>query len=214
MMLKDFKNNKLGFTLIEMIVSLGVFSMVVTTAVGAMLVLISTNQRLQGEHGVMTNLSFALDTMTRELRTGYKYYCAQGIENIFVAGSAHESTVGINTQDCPNGRAGGQFRQGVSFYEGGNSLTGGGAKRILYYYDTTTNPKTIMRRVGNGIPQSIISSDLIITDAQFYVSGSNELSSTGDAVQPTITIYIEAQDKDLEKTYYLQTTIAQRSLDI
>lgn len=214
MMLKDFKNNKLGFTLIEMIVSLGVFSMVVTTAVGAMLVLISTNQRLQGEHSVMTNLAFALDTMTRELRTGYKYYCSQQpLDSLNIFSGNHES-VGTATRDCVNGRDISQSIQGVSFYEGGNSLTGGGAKRILYYYDTTTNPKTIMRRVGNGIPQSIISSDLIITDAQFYVSGSNELSSTGDAVQPTITIYIEAQDKDSEKTYYLQTTVAQRSLDI
>ena len=210
MMLRDFKKNKLGFTLIEMIVSLGVFSMVVTTAVGAMLVLISTNQRLQGESSVMTNLSFALDTMTRELRTGYKYYCAE-VENIFVAGSTHESIINTQTKDCANGRVSGQY-QGVSFYEGGDSLTGSGVRRILYYYDTSG--KTIMRRVGNSAPQSIVSSGLIITDAQFYVSGSDELSSTGDTKQPTVTIYIEAQDKDLEKTYYLQTTVTQRSLDI
>ncbi len=214
MMLKNFKKNKLGFTLIEMIVSLGVFSMVVTTAVGAVLVLISTNQRLQGEHSVMTNLAFALDTMTREIRTGYKYYCAE-TENIFVSGSAHESTVGTNTRNCPNGRVSGT-RQGVSFYEGGDSLTGSGANRILYYYDTTTNPKTIMRRVGNTAPQSIISSGLYINDAQFYVSGSSELSATGDPVQPTVTIYIEAQEKNdpTGKIYYLQTTVTQRSLDI
>lgn len=215
MMLKDFKKNKLGFTLIEMIVSLGVFSMVVTTAVGAVLVLISTNQRLQGEHSVMTNLAFALDTMTREIRTGYKYYCAaQGVENIFVAGTTHESTIGTQTKDCPNGRTTGPTKQGVSFYEGGDSLTGGGANRILYYYDTVA--KTIMRRVGNGIPQSIISSGLFINDAQFYVSGSSELSATSDSVQPTVTIYIEAQEKNdpTGKIYYLQTTVTQRSLDI
>jgi prepilin-type N-terminal cleavage/methylation domain-containing protein len=64
-----------GFTLIEMIVSLGVFSVVVTTAVGAILVLVNTNLQLQSEQSVMTNLSFALDTMTREMRTGFKYFC-------------------------------------------------------------------------------------------------------------------------------------------
>ena len=79
-MVKKSQNQNLGFTLVEMIVS-RYFSIVVTTAVGAMLVLISTNQQLQSEQNVMTNLSFALDTMTREIRTGYNYYCTTSDTN-------------------------------------------------------------------------------------------------------------------------------------
>ena len=47
-----------GFTLIEMIVSLAVFAGVITIAVGALLVIVSTSDRLQDEHNIMVNLAF------------------------------------------------------------------------------------------------------------------------------------------------------------
>ncbi len=221
-MLLNKQTNQRGFTLIEMIVSLGVFSVVVTTAVGAMLVLIATNQQLQAEQSVMTNLAFALDTMTREMRTGYNYYCdsqpnysAGGPNNIFDDANDHESLLGTNTADCATGRPTGRQLQGVSFYEGGDSLTGAtGARRILYFFDEDAN--TIYRRVGNDPKQAIVSSGLVVQDAQFYVTGSNPLSVGSDTEQPSITIYIEAQEKDdpTAKTYYLQTTVVQRILDL
>lgn len=210
-----------GFTLIEMIVSLGVFAVVVTIMVGAVLVLVSTNQQLQAEQSVMTNLSFALDTMTREMRTGYNYYCA-GRPNYSSGGTdaifdeANHESLGSLTKDCPTGRASGDNLQGVSFYEGGDSLTGAGAQRVLYFYDTTDpNHKTLMRRVGNQEAQSIVSSGLNIIDANFYVDGTTRLISGSNAVQPTITIYLEAQAvNEPDKTYYLETSVTQRTLDL
>ena len=214
-----------GFTLIEMIVSLGVFSVVVTTAVSAMLVLISTNQQLQSEQSVMTNLAFALDTMTREIRTGYYYYCdseanysSSGPNNIFNNSNNHENIVDRNVQDCPNGRSPSTDNlQGISFYEGGSSITGEtGARRIMYFFDgTDPDNKTIMRRVGNTEAQSIVSSGLVIVNAEFVVTGSEDLDN-GDAEQPTVTVYIEAQDRSdpTAKSYFLQTTITQRTLDL
>ena len=167
----------------------------------------------------MTNLSFALDTMTREMRTGYNYYCsgrsnysAGGANNIFKDTNDHEAEVLARTNDCSSGRGSGENLQGVSFYEGGDSLTGASARRIQYFYDSTGTTKTIKRRVGNQPAQSIVSSGLNITDANFYVSGT---ATTSDAVQPTITVYIEAQEvDDPGKTYYLETTVTQRSLDL
>ncbi len=135
-----------GFSLIEMIVSLGIFSIIVTTAVGALLVLISANQRLQGEQSVMTNLSFALDSMTREIRTGYNYYCdstysAQatgGPGNFFSDENSQEDIIGDSTRDCASLPLGHRV-EGLSFYEGGNSIIGSGStdRRILYYYDAS-----------------------------------------------------------------------------
>ena len=219
-----YQNKQSGFTLIEMIVSLGVFSVVVTTAVGAMLILISTNQQLQSEQSVMTNLAFALDTMTREIRTGYNYYCESqpdnsGNNNIFSDSNNHENIVGTSVQDCPLGRSPATHDlQGVSFYEGGNTITGtGGARRIMYYFDATDpDNKTIMRRVGNEEAQSIVSSGLSIVNAEFVVTGSESNESTSDVEQPTVTVYIEAQDRNdpSAKTYYLQTTVTQRTLDL
>lgn len=212
-------NRQSGFSLVEMIVSLGVFSIVVTTAVGALLVVIGTNQQLQAEQSVMTNLAFAMDSMTREMRTGYNYYCEQranktGTNNIFNDSTDHENVVASSTKDCPVGVTGSNKLQGVSFYEGGNSITGPTGHSIFYYYDD--EEQKLFRRVGNDAAQSIVSSGLKITKAEFFVTGSETLSDTDDIEQPTVTIYLEAKETDSvdDKTYHLQTTVTQRTLDI
>lgn len=213
-----------GFTLIEMIVSLGLFSVVTTIAVGALVALIGTNEQLQNERSVMTNLSFALDSMTREIRTGTNYYCAGrpnyssgGSEAIFNSADSQE-TLGDDVKDCFNGKNGGDNLQGVSFVEGGDSITSSaGVKRILYFYDSTggVNDGKIMRRIGDEPAQSIVSSGIYITDAEFFVTGSEPLSS-GNEVQPAVTIIIKATDVDdpTAKEYKIQTTVTQRSLDL
>lgn len=212
-------NKQSGFSLIEMIVSLGVFSIVITTAVGALLVVIGTNSQLQAEQSVMTNLAFAMDSMTREMRTGYNYFCDQRPEKnasnngIFNDSSDHENILASSTQDCKTGVNGTNKVQGVSFFEGGNSITGSTGRRIFYYYDK--DEKKLFRRVGNGPSQSIVSSGLVITNAEFYVTGSDKLSAS-DTEQPTVTIYLEAKETDStdDKVYHLQTTVTQRTLDI
>ncbi|USN87558.1 MAG: type II secretion system protein [Candidatus Nomurabacteria bacterium] len=223
-MLNSYKKQS-GFTLIEMIVSLGVFAVVVTTAVGALLAIISANKQLQAEQSIMTNLSFAMDTMTREIRTGYNYYCnayenysAGGPNNIFTDGNDHEGVAGASKRDCPLGRQPSTHElQGVSFYEGGQSITSSvsNSQRIAYFFDGNT--KEIKRRVGNGPAQSVVSSGLEIINAEFYVTGSEPQSENGnDVKQPTVTIYLEAKEKNnpTGKIYSLQTTVTQRILDL
>lgn len=219
----NMKKNQ-GFTLIEMIVSLGIFSVVVTMTVGALLVLISGNQQLQGEQNAMTNLAFAVDSMTREIRTGSNYVCvgqanynAGGALAIFKdsgnANTEHEALLDL-TRSCADGRGNGDRLQGVSFYEGGNSITGTN-NRILYFYDADPDVQTIKRKVGNNTPQPIVSSGVRITDAEFVVTGTNRLGGVNDTEQPTVTVYIEAQQVNQpDKTYYLQTTVTQRILDL
>lgn len=214
--------SQLGFTLIEMIVSLGLFSIVITVSVGALLVLIATNEQLQAEQSVMTNLSFALDSMSREIRTGTNYYCDSeqsvttgGPNNIFKDGNNLDGILGDSTNDCSDGlTAAGHNVQGVAFKEGGNSITGSN-DHIVYFYDRSNGQ--IFRRIGTNNAQSIISSGIYITDAEFYVSGSDPLSSgAGEQDQSTVTIFIEARENSnaTSKPYQIQTTITQRTLDI
>lgn len=225
-MIKSLPQKEKGFTLIEMIVSLGVFSIVITIAVGALLVIISTNRQLQAEQSVMSNLAFAMDSMTREMRTGYNYYCdaaENATNNIFEDGKNLDTELNDDTKDCPVDLGNDKDYQGVAFFESGDSITNSSENRILYYYvddeadpPNTPNKGKIMRRVGSGDAQSIIPSNLVITDAQFYVTGSDPQSVVGtDVEQPTVTIYIEAQEiSNPGKTYRLQTTVTQRILDI
>ncbi len=208
-----------GFTLVEMIVSLAIFAIVATVAIGALLVLVGTNQRLQGEQSVMTNLSFALDSMTREIRTGAAYYCAAeatntSLSSIFNPNSDIDSILQLSTRDCASGNGTTRFR-GLAFIEGGDSISASD-DRILYYFDS--EDKTLYRRVGNSAPQSIISSGITIEEFDFFVTGSDTLRAggTGATRQPTVTIYIKATEKGAvnEKPYYIQTTVTQRTLDV
>ncbi len=67
-----------GFTLIELIVSVGLFALVMLLASGAYLMMISLNRQAQGIATGIDNLSFALETMTRDIRTGTGYTCPGG----------------------------------------------------------------------------------------------------------------------------------------
>lgn len=219
-----------GFTLIEMIVSLAIFSIIITMAIGALLALISNNQRLQGEQSVMTNLTFALDSMTREIRMGYNYVCdsvgqydhrVNGLTpainpgpRIFdeVGNRGDHELLGASTKDCSSGRGNSRLN-GISFYEGGDSITTGlGVNRIMYFYDATE--AMIKRRVGGEDAQPIISSGLLITDAEFIVTGSTPQKVGNNIEQPTVTIFIEAKEISEDKIYRLQTTVTQRILDL
>lgn len=192
-----------GFTLVEMLVSLALFTIVATMSVGTLLVLISGNARVVGEQTSLTSLSFALDSMTREIRTGSEYYCDTASQ---VSGN---TVVGSSTmvQNCTNGNV------GLSFREAGESITGGvGAKRIAYYFSNNT----LWRKVGSAAAQPIVTNDVRITNARFVVTGANPLGTGTEIVQPTVTILLEAQASttDSTKTFTLQSTVTQRSLDL
>lgn len=197
------KKNNLGFTIIEMLVALSLFTIVVTIAVGAFLSLIGASKGVQSEQSVMTTLTFVLDSMTREIRTGNNYYCNT---RLVLAGSPAATTTVL---DCSSGS------NGLSFIEAGTSLTtGASSKRIAYYYDSSSSTRrTIMRKVGGATPQSIVSDGIQITNAQFFVTGTARLGTGTNINQPTVTIVLEATD-DTGATTTLQTTVTQRELDI
>ncbi len=73
----SFANAKRGFTLVEMLVAIGVFMSVMTVSVSALITVIDVNKRNQSIKTVVDNVSFALDEMSRNMRTGSDYRCYQ-----------------------------------------------------------------------------------------------------------------------------------------
>lgn len=209
-----------GFTLIEMIVSLAIFSLVATVSVGALLVLVAGNQQLQQEQSVMTNLSFALDSMSREIRTGTNYFCvsessASSLSSVFNNSSNLDQVLANRVQDCSNGNPSNLRYHGLAIKEGGDSVTVL-SDRILYFYDSTE--KKIYRRIGAQRAESIVSSGVVIEDLEFFVSGAKPQSAGGGGItdQPAVTLFIKATEQGdaARKPYYLQTTVTQRTLDL
>ncbi len=68
-------NRNRGYTLVELIVAVGLFAFIMVLASGAYLMMIDLNRRTQGTTTGINNLSFALETMTRTIRTGTNYSC-------------------------------------------------------------------------------------------------------------------------------------------
>lgn len=200
-----------GFSLIEVLVSLSIFTIVVTICVGALYTLIEANSRSRNSQSIATNLSFTLDSLTREIRTGRDYYCAVG-GSASLPFDADDET----TQDCATGGA------AFSFNEGGQSLTSNtpnDSRRIAYRLQ---NGK-LQRRLGNGDGiggvndaadwYDLTSDDVVIERLRFYVEGSER----GDDNAPIVTVFLSGTvgDEDVTQSdFSIQTTIPQRLLDI
>lgn len=181
-----------GFTLAELLVAIAVFTTVAVIATGALLQFVAANQKAQQLHAGVSNLSFALDLMTRNVRTGLQYYCA--------AGSPPSSVFGnTTTRDCA--------ASGTSLvYTDGET-----SQRVGYRYRPDLG--RIERREGAGDWIPVTSSNVMITDMQFVVEGT----TVADTQQPVVGVTLEGyvvDDRDTETDFRLQTHITQRAFDI
>jgi prepilin-type N-terminal cleavage/methylation domain-containing protein len=198
-----------GFTIVEMMVSLALFTIVITIATGSFLSLIGGSSQLQGEQQTMTSLNFAMDSMTREIRTGTRYFCTTDIDSV----PDYNDRAATTTQDCVKSSGNNDV---LSFVESGVSLSGGSVgNRIVYYLDSNGQ---LMRQAGDPSTkpaQPMLSSDVKLKRLQFFVSGANNLTDKNDLLQPTVTIILEAYDpNDSTNVYTLETTVTQRELDL
>ena len=103
-------NTRRGFTLIEIIVSLMIFSIVVLVALSALVKIIDANKKAQTLQDSVINLSFTLESMSREMRSGSDYYCQEGLN----------ATIGTLTStniaaQCVNGLSQSNTANGVLF---------------------------------------------------------------------------------------------------
>ena len=72
-------NRSRGYTLVELIVAIGLFALIMLLASGAYLMMIALTRQAQGVATGLDNLSFALETMTRSIRTGTAYSCGASL---------------------------------------------------------------------------------------------------------------------------------------
>ncbi len=164
--------------------------------VGSLLVIVDANASARNTQSLMTNLAFALDSMTRDIRTGYDYFCGDSDEEGEVQDCSDTETI-------------------FSFTESGSSLTQGyNNNRIRYQLSNGV----IERRLGDngdaGGWQAITSDNIEITALVFTVDGTDP----SDTVQPSVTIYVAGTSRNdtaaTQVSFAMQTTITQRRIDI
>jgi len=72
--------NQKGFTLVELLVSLALFSVVLVAAIGSLYTVNQAAARVSAMRTVLDNLSFATESMSRTIRTGQHIVCG-GVDN-------------------------------------------------------------------------------------------------------------------------------------
>jgi prepilin-type N-terminal cleavage/methylation domain-containing protein len=77
-------NNK-GFTIIEMVVAVGVFAVVITVSLAAFLNVSNIQKRAEALRVINNNLNFSLETMMREIRSGSTYRVGGGGISLTIA---------------------------------------------------------------------------------------------------------------------------------
>ncbi len=184
------QNNKKGFTLIEVIVSVGLFAVVVTITLSSILTITDSNKKARSLMSVMTNLNFAVDSITRSFKTGV----------------LDDGTSPIASPVTNNGKC-------LSTYEidygGGTNFSN---REVTYCFveKTLTAPGKIQKDVGFG-PVDLTSPDVNI-DYMKFTSSNTAIGS-----QPLVNIFIEGTVKANEKIsskFSIQTSVSQRKLNI
>jgi prepilin-type N-terminal cleavage/methylation domain-containing protein len=153
-----FKMKRGGYTLVELVIAVGLFSVVMLLATGAYLMMIGINQQTQGVATGINSLSFALETMTRNIRTGGSYSCG----------------IALDLGDCSSGETSFSFKN-----ENGATITysltsSAIQQRIETVVSTLTDPSSVTISslkfyvTGTGTPPS----DLKQARVTIVVSGT------------------------------------------
>ena len=197
-----------GFTLIEMIVSIALFSVVMMVAVGALLSLTGANKKAQALQSVMNNLNISVDSMVRNIRMGRNYHCGAG------------NFVGDGSDDCATGDT------QILFTCNPDTPSCAKTKHRWGYKLGTGAPnspcsaghlcKSIDAEKVAPTWAEITADEVTIEDVTFYVVGTAPGESGNDMVQPKVIMVIkgEAGTGKAKTTFHIQATAVQRELDL
>lgn len=202
-----------GFTLIELMVSLSIFATTMVVSVGTLIVMIDMNAKAQALYATTTNLSFMLDSMTREIRMGYHYKCSVSAADNFP--DVYESDGGIiqDVSDCVDGNFIAFLRE-----KDDHQL----AYRLIVDPDTQKGVVEMAERdstddvVATWIP--ITSNDIDIDTFALTVENSTPYNEgSGDKKQPVVYVSIKGKlYNGLEDAteFNIQTRMVERRLDL
>lgn len=174
----------------ELIVSVGLFMIVVTIAMSAYVTMISLDRKARATNDVVSNLSFAVNSMSRAIRTGSDYNCG--------------ATGGV-TNDCwPSPQTSFKFKDE-------NGLT------EIYFYDFDSRSIYGCINVANcsvNTASRLIDPRIDVSEFKFFAEGT----AAGDTKQPrvvfTITGSIKPDPQTAPISFTIESSATQRLLDL
>lgn len=181
-----------GFTLIELMVALTLFTVVVLAAVSSLFTVNSASRKVQAMRIVMDNLNFAVESISRTVRTGSTFVCGG---------------YGSVTPNCPFSSQSPSDRLLVT-------PTLGTASLVEYKRDLHVNGNggIFKRTQESGVWSSWIAMttpEINVQSLSFFVDGAG----SADTAQPSVQIFINgvaATASDVSP-FAIQTYISQRA---
>ncbi len=202
MKMNNFKfkkeNKQKGFTLIEMLVSVALFSIVVMISLGAILTILDANRKARTLTEVMSNLNFAVEMITRSLKTGVEPQNGQ-----VDGGWVSVDSIVLSEDDAGTER----FKRQKTRYK---KMEDSGRGYIAVCSDFDFE--------DNGCPSkdwSAITSEMIdVQQFETIVVGGGK---NNDNTQPRVHIFLKGTVKinaKISSDFSLQTTVSQRRLNL
>lgn len=202
---KEYRNTVGGYTIIELVVAVGLFVTVALIASSAFLGVMASNRKTLAMRTAMDNLNFAIESMSRDMKTGFMYHCDTSV----LTGSIDVF------QDCPLSSGGAYIA-----FEGQNGNSSLASDQIVYQLGSTDpncpSPEQICKSIDGGTSFFAVTApppELHITGLAFRVLGSDP--SDSPAKQPRITVVIlgYAGIGGAQSSFDIETTISQRLPD-
>lgn len=191
------KISQAGFTLVELMVSLSLFVIVVLAAVSSLYTVNNSARKVTAMRTVLDNLNFAMESMSRTIRTGTEVVCG-GSENNF------------GTNNCSFSGNIGADRLMVK-------STLGAFENVEYRYNNVNGKgrieKCIQDASGNCVDWlALTAPEIDVKNLQFFVDGADPT----DEKQPSVIIFVEgiaSTTTDVTAPFSIQTYLSQRAAE-
>ena len=176
-----------GFTLIEMLVAVAIFSIVTGLAMGIFVTAMKSQRKILAQQQLLDQVSYAKEYMSRAIRMARK-------DDIEIGG------VNVNClllEDKANYATTTTGQGGIKFRNYNNDCQ-------EFYLEGER-----LKENKNGVALALTSDNLEVKSFKITPSGWDQI----DNLQPAVTIFLDIEGKDQAKIQ-IQTTISQRNLDV
>ncbi|MEN9582649.1 MAG: hypothetical protein RL641_603 [Candidatus Parcubacteria bacterium] len=211
-----------GFTLLEAMVAIAVFTIVMVIGISALLNVNNTNKKSQNLRAIIDSLNFAMEDMSRNFKLGSYYHCptlnlAPNQVNNFLAiaqdcvGSGHTGSLIAALEPL------GGLPADPTYPAAGGSANAG--DQVVYRFSVTDSTKdecTLEKSINGGaVFVAILPSEIRISCS---ASGFNIYNTqVGDfAISPRVIIRISGKVyyKQIATPFSMQTSASQRNVNI
>lgn len=197
------KSKNTGYTIIETMIAVALFIIIVMSGMGALLNANLLHQKSRDMRSIIDNLSFVMDDMSRNLRTGYNYRCYDSTKN-HVSTDFNVPPVSVS---CTQGWA-------VAFE---TAIGDPNNNQDQWVYSVSNDGKIFKSTDGTMNVVQMTPDEVVIDNISsvFYILGA-ESPSDGDNQQPLITIRLvgHINYKNIVSPFSIQTSVSQRAIDI